>query len=97
MTTRARAFYLLKSRINPILSDFLNPILSDFLKSDPQLYNRPKALSVLTLSSVFIQSTSFKILVKLQLVVDSFDGWTSIALTFLDSIDSSNETALDFK
>ena len=32
MTTRARAFYLLK---NPILSDFLNPILSDFLKSDP--------------------------------------------------------------
>ena len=38
MTTRARAFYLLKNRINPILSDFLNPILSDFLKSDPQLY-----------------------------------------------------------
>ena len=34
MTTRARAFYLLKNRINPILSDFLNPILSDFLKSD---------------------------------------------------------------
>ena len=46
MTTRARAFYLLKNRVNPILSDFLNPflpdflnpILSDFLKSDPQLY-----------------------------------------------------------
>jgi len=40
MTTRARAFYLLKNRRNPILSDFLNPILSDFLKSDPQLYSR---------------------------------------------------------
>ena len=39
MTTRARAFYLLKNRIKPILSDFLNPILSDFLKSDPQLYS----------------------------------------------------------
>ena len=41
MTTRARAFYLLKNWINPILSDFLNPILSDFLKSDPQLYSIP--------------------------------------------------------
>ena len=29
MTTRARAFYLLKNRINPILSDFLN---SDFIR-----------------------------------------------------------------
>ena len=58
MTTRARAFYLLKNRINPILSDFLNPILSDFLKSDPQLY------------SVHILVIQMVVLLRVQVVLE---------------------------